>query len=342
LGQKKCFTALARYYEYNITTLQKDGACLAQLVSKSVHFHDADDSTRIIWLYRKRENPKLRSNNQFNDKVPVNRQYWMAGQAFSLEEKDSKDIQCALDRSNNQEIIIIKKYEGIQINYANDINPRLVYYFEGNKLLSSEWNIEIQQNDELESFDEWKNSNFDINQIVTCVDGSYVVIKREKNERAVTSKNELIRWANENMRKLEWGENSKKLLKRLFKQSPRDIGSAFNCTHCTLREKERLYSLTKQVTRITFEWDKIDFFISHSWEDDYKKKWSALDKFSDEFYLRKSRFPTYWLDKVCINQKETNRALEVLPINIASSKQVLVLMSETYLKRLVCNHLFML
>ena len=335
LGQKRCFTLLARYYEYNISTLQRDGACLAQLVSKSVHVHETDVDTKIVWVYRKQDNKRFINNNEVSGFVPVNRRYWMAANPFKLDDKDCKEVTVSRDKNKDQEIVTIKEYEGILIRYESDINTKLVYYFEGSKLITTE-RAEISNTDTVEKFDQWRDSNFYPNQLVKSVDGSYVVIRREKNEKAVTSSDELIRWANNNMRKLEWGNHSKRLLKRLFKQSPRDIGSAFNCTQCTAREKESLYGLTKSVTKITFEWDKIDFFVSHSWEDDYKAKWASLSKFSDEFYIRNSRFPTYWLDKVCINQKETSRALEVLPINIASSKQVLILMSKTYLNRLWC------
>jgi len=336
LGHKKCFTLLARYYEYNISTLQKDGACLAMLVSKSVHVHDSDTDTKVVWVYRKQDNKRFINNNEVSGFVPVNRRYWMRGDPFKLDDIDSKEVTVSRDKNKDQEIVTIKEYEGILIRYESDINTKLVYYFEGNKLVTTE-RAEIKSNtDTVEKFDQWRDSNFHPNQVVKSVDGSYVVVRREKNEKAVTSSDELIRWANDNMRKLEWGSHSKRLLKRLFKQSPRDIGSAFNCAQCTCREKESLYALTKQVKKITFEWDKIDFFISHSWEDDYKAKWASLSKFSDDFYIKNNRFPTYWLDKVCINQKETSRALEVLPINIASSKQVLILMSKTYLNRLWC------
>ena len=48
------------------------------------------------------------------------------------------------------------------------------------------------------------------------------------------------------------------------------------------------------------------------------------------------RYPLLWLDKVCINQNDTSQAISVLPIIIGGCKQVLVLLSSSYLKRLWC------
>ena len=43
---------------------------------------------------------------------------------------------------------------------------------------------------------------------------------------------------------------------------------------------------------------KIDFFISHSWNDDAKWKRTALDKFCEHFKEKNGRYPTFWFDKV--------------------------------------------
>ena len=97
-----------------------------------------------------------------------------------------------------------------------------------------------------------------------------------------------------------------------------------------------IFKLSEHVEEIRHERDKIDYFISHSWEDDPVLKCKALKSFSDRFRLKHGRYPTFWFDKVCIDQNNTSNALAVLPINIRSCQQMLVLVSDSYMKRLWC------
>jgi len=61
-----------------------------------------------------------------------------------------------------------------------------------------------------------------------------------------------------------------------------------------------------------------------------------LRKFAKEFHDDHGRYPTFWLDKVCIDQSNPDDAIAVLPINIGACKSLLILMSPTYLSRLWC------
>lgn len=56
----------------------------------------------------------------------------------------------------------------------------------------------------------------------------------------------------------------------------------------------------------------------------------------EQQHAKFGRYPSLWLDKVCIDQGCPDNALAVLPINISACKQVLVLLSSTYLSRLWC------
>ena len=80
----------------------------------------------------------------------------------------------------------------------------------------------------------------------------------------------------------------------------------------------------------------IDFFMSHSWSDDRDAKWAALERVANEFKNKEGRFPTFWLDKVGINQKRVAEGLKVLPINVHACDTMLVLCGATYAKRLWC------
>jgi len=46
------------------------------------------------------------------------------------------------------------------------------------------------------------------------------------------------------------------------------------------------------------------------------------------------RHPTFWLDKVCIDQDNIIDGLKVLPINVTASHRMLVLCGKSYASRL--------
>ena len=54
------------------------------------------------------------------------------------------------------------------------------------------------------------------------------------------------------------------------------------------------------------------------------------------FKARHRREPTFWLDKVCIDQDNIADGLKVLSINVMACRKMLVLCGPTYAKRLWC------
>jgi len=80
----------------------------------------------------------------------------------------------------------------------------------------------------------------------------------------------------------------------------------------------------------------IDFFVSHSWSDDAWQKWQLLQAVADDFHGKNGRFPTLWVDKFCINQRQIADGLRLLPVNVMACRQVLVLAGPTYPTRLWC------
>lgn len=80
----------------------------------------------------------------------------------------------------------------------------------------------------------------------------------------------------------------------------------------------------------------IDFFMSHSWHDDAERKWSALNELASKFRSAHGRYPTFWLDKVCIDQACIADGLKVLPIYVMACESMLVLSGHTYPNRLWC------
>merc|ERR1711874_523759 len=56
----------------------------------------------------------------------------------------------------------------------------------------------------------------------------------------------------------------------------------------------------------------------------------------NNFCTEKNRYPTFWLDVVCVDQGDIKHGLKVLPINVMACSKMLVLWGETYPKRLWC------
>ena len=99
-------------------------------------------------------------------------------------------------------------------------------------------------------------------------------------------------------------------------------------------KKMKLFSLSESVA-VSNRFGKIDYFISHSWVDNAEKKCHGLEAFIDRCNSS-GKSPSFWLDKVCIDQNDTTKGIEALPINIGACKKVLILMGKTYMKRLWC------
>eukprot|EP00929_Paragymnodinium_shiwhaense_P062568 TRINITY_DN31236_c0_g1_i1.p2 TRINITY_DN31236_c0_g1~~TRINITY_DN31236_c0_g1_i1.p2 ORF type:complete len:437 (-),score=36.85 TRINITY_DN31236_c0_g1_i1:468-1778(-) len=94
----------------------------------------------------------------------------------------------------------------------------------------------------------------------------------------------------------------------------------------------KLYDLSRPLRK----GEVIDYFMSHSWHDCAESKWARLQEIVAEFARRNWRYPTFWLDKVCIDQRRIGDGLKALPVNVMACKQVLVLCGETYPDRLWC------
>lgn len=104
------------------------------------------------------------------------------------------------------------------------------------------------------------------------------------------------------------------------------------CTSRGQTVNDDLYQLSRSVAR----GETTDFFVSHSWHDDGKRRFDALEQLATSFRCSHQRDPTFWLDKVCIDQCNLADGLKVLPIIVMSCRRMLVLCGETYPRRLWC------
>merc|ERR1719160_1683603 len=77
--------------------------------------------------------------------------------------------------------------------------------------------------------------------------------------------------------------------------------------------------------------EQIDFFMSNSWHDDKDAKWEKLVQVADDFYRDHGRYPTFWFDKVCIDQSRISDCLKVLPVNVMACERLLALCGHTYI-----------
>merc|ERR1712151_525551 len=57
---------------------------------------------------------------------------------------------------------------------------------------------------------------------------------------------------------------------------------------------------------------------------------------AEEFKVTNNRYPTLWLDNVCLDQTRINEGLKALPVNLMACRKMLVLSGKTYPRRLWC------
>lgn len=80
----------------------------------------------------------------------------------------------------------------------------------------------------------------------------------------------------------------------------------------------------------------IDYFVSHSWSDCPRQKFSQLCAVALLFRKKHGREPTFWLDKVCIDQQNIERTLRCLPVFEQACSELLILFGDSYASRLWC------
>jgi len=151
-----------------------------------------------------------------------------------------------------------------------------------------------------------------------------------------TPSNELLELARNNLRCIEWKNLTLELMTGAILSgkvaAARSMPGAPTPTDDADGPIENLYVLSRAVRPN----ETIDFFLSHSWHDDAELKYSQLEAVAEEFKSKNLRYPTFWLDKVCIDQQNIADGLKVLPINVMSCRKMLVVCGPTYPTRLWC------
>lgn len=134
----------------------------------------------------------------------------------------------------------------------------------------------------------------------------------------IKSSDELLKEAISNLRCIAWEDIDRELMRTSNAPGTGDPNALY------------------QRSRPLRKGESIDFFMSHSWRDHPEHKFLALERVVARFKKKNGRSPTFWLDKVCIDQRSIQDGLKVLPININACRKVLVLCGDTYSYRLWC------
>eukprot|EP00617_Octactis_speculum_P017736 CAMPEP_0185751916 /NCGR_PEP_ID=MMETSP1174-20130828/10679_1 /TAXON_ID=35687 /ORGANISM="Dictyocha speculum, Strain CCMP1381" /LENGTH=382 /DNA_ID=CAMNT_0028429105 /DNA_START=453 /DNA_END=1598 /DNA_ORIENTATION=- len=83
--------------------------------------------------------------------------------------------------------------------------------------------------------------------------------------------------------------------------------------------------------------EQIDFFISHSWQDDMVVKWGHIIQCSEAFMQANGRYPTFWIDKFCLSDgRQAREGLRVLCKSITACDKLLILCGPTFPRRMWC------
>lgn len=78
----------------------------------------------------------------------------------------------------------------------------------------------------------------------------------------------------------------------------------------------------------------IDWFLSHSWQDDPHTKWMVVQREAAKFLSKNGRWPVVWFDGACLNGRPAQ--LQCMPYYLRACTEFFLLCGETYLSRLWC------
>lgn len=173
-----------------------------------------------------------------------------------------------------------------------------------------------------------RTAPFDPFNRIMLIDGVYVpnasVIVATVASHPVSDPTALVKIGTSSLRCIDFTSVTKDLIVRSPRESPvsthhgQDVDDGFHAKSRKCKPGE------------------IDWFISHSWNDNPHEKWKMLKAAAERFYDAEGRWPVLWLDKVCLNQRNIELSLKLLPIYVLASKQVLVLAGDSYITRIWC------
>lgn len=344
LGQRRCFSLVARYFEYDVSRQRMDGCFMVLLVKSCQEFPVDETGAKLFWFHRKTDDewfPVVSGK--------INRRRWLIGK-----------LKTTTDQPVEHDVRVVARYR-------DDCDATAVFAFKQALLERSIEPVTVSLNTDNSvsslsnrcSFDEWYKN------IEPCTTGKYSVFRVDEIQaasfRIVLDK----ALSEEELSRIKLGMSSKFDLTTLpaileplkgeieyvrqfetkyfeseayflLGQSPRDASG-----EDVGYRNSRLLSFSTPI-KIRNNGDKIDFFLSHSWNDSANKI-ESLNWFIRKFQHENGRFPTLWFDRVCIDQNNVTDGISLLPIHIGACNSMLILMGKTYMTRLWCIwELFML
>ena len=169
----------------------------------------------------------------------------------------------------------------------------------------------------------------------------------EEFKEEIIELTELKKKAREKLRYVDWGD----IVILMKDKGDKEVGKILFHTG-SQREKKHdpeLYKLSKSLVENMEGGEKIDFFISHAWNDDKVEyedkhtdsvKFEKLKKVMQNFFKENQRYPTIWLDKLCVPGQRDGEgmhdSLKTLPTTVQYCDNMIVLLGESYLSRLWC------
>jgi len=189
------------------------------------------------------------------------------------------------------------------------------------------WWIHLEAGEKNSLHPEWHHQHhFALGRVVEVTEMNFSVrIPKDPKPRVLPlagrnlSQDELVRLGRSSLRCIEWEKLSRRLFTGKNKNGRQDaVVNAY------------------QLSRPVRPGERIDYFLSHSWHDDGDDKYDHLEDISAQFRQKHGRFPTFWLDVVCISQDNIGDGLAVLPVNVMACHRILALAGSSYPKRLWC------
>jgi hypothetical protein len=129
---------------------------------------------------------------------------------------------------------------------------------------------------------------------------------------------------------VKYFDSQKKLLSGLFAHSPRELSDS----------EQHSIDLNKLASFLSDD-QRIDYFISHHWITDNSLIMKKVTNFKEFINTKKNEnvYPTFWFDKVCIDQSPENNisdSISLLPLYMSRCDKFLILLNRTYFTRLWC------
>lgn len=317
IGRRNLLQLSSRRFNRDPARAQRDGAFIAELLDST-----AMEENQVWWIHRDEDNKDMRFD-------PFDQRYhWRLGRVASVEEEyflvevEKEPVAWGGDGTRN--------LDRTMATFATTCSRPLAPTFatDGSRRPSRRpsWlsiSDSLEVSPALRGKSQWQSLKV-LSRTFAGSQGKELPV--EVHKIPMRSRNvpwqELMTYAQETLKCIEWHKTTRELM---------GSGAICGAAGEELAANE-YYALSRPLRR----GETIDFFMSHSWHDDAEAKYTQLELAADQHKKMTRREPTFWLDKVCIDQENIADGLRVLPVSVMACRRMLVLCGETYQTRLWC------